>query len=149
MDESIYEKLTRYCSYQERCEADVAQKFKALKAAGSPAIYVQRLRQENYLNEERYVKAFVNGHVRKKWGKTKIKMALLRKGLPAAPIQRYLSEVEEDNYQERLLKAAEQKWSRIKATTDRERKMKLFSFLLAKGYESKDIQKVMAQLAKE
>ncbi|MBK8660078.1 MAG: RecX family transcriptional regulator [Bacteroidetes bacterium] len=76
-------------------------------------------------------------------------MALLRKGLPAAPIQRYLSEVEEDNYQERLLKAAEQKWSRIKATTDRERKMKLFSFLLAKGYESKDIQKVMAQLAKE
>ncbi len=147
MDESIFEKLTRYCSYQERCEADVLQKFKTLKAAGSPVAYVQRLRQENYLNEERYVKAFVNGHVRKKWGKTKIKMALLRKGLPAALIQHNLGEVEEENYQERLLKAAGQKWLRIKAASDRERKMKLFSFLLAKGYESKDIQKVFEHLA--
>jgi hypothetical protein len=36
MDESVYEKLTRYCSYQERCETDVKKKLKALKVEGVP-----------------------------------------------------------------------------------------------------------------
>jgi hypothetical protein len=67
------------------------------------------------LNVERFTKAFVSGHVRKKWGKTKIKMALQRRGIPAEIIKNKLDGVEDENYQERLQKAAAQKWPRIKA----------------------------------
>lgn len=146
MDEKVYEKLTRYCSYQERCEQDVLKKIQQLKAEAESRLLIQLLKGDNYLNEERFVKAFVNGHVRKKWGKTRIKSALLRKRISAELIQKHLSDIDEDNYMERLKKAAELKWRRIKAENEHERKMKLYAFLLTKGYESKDISKVYQQL---
>ncbi len=146
MDEKVYEKLTRYCSYQERCEQDVLKKIQQLKAEAESRLLIQLLKGDNYLNEERFVKAFVNGNVRKKWGKARIKSALLRKRISAELIQKHLSDIDEDNYMERLKKAAEQKWKRIKAENEHERKMKLYAFLLAKGYESKDISKVYQQL---
>lgn len=146
MDEKVYEKLTRYCSYQERCEQDVLKKIQQLKAEAESRLLIQLLKGDNYLNEERFVKAFVNGHVRKKWGKARIKAALLRKRISAELIQKQLRDIDEDNYMERLKKAAELKWKRIKAENERERKMKLYAFLLTKGYESKDISKVYQQL---
>jgi regulatory protein len=146
MDESVYEKLTRYCSYQERCETDVKKKLKALKVEESAAVYLERLKQDNYLNVERFTKAFVAGHVRKKWGKTKIKMALQRRGIPAEIIKNNLDGVEDENYQERLQKAAAQKWPRIKAANMALRKRKLFAFLMGKGYETEQIKKAIAAL---
>jgi regulatory protein len=146
MDESVYEKLTRYCSYQERCETDVKKKLKALKAEGAATPYIERLKQDNYLNVERFTKAFVSGHVRKKWGKTKIKMALQRRGIPAELIKSKLDGVEDENYQERLQKAAAQKWPRIKAANVTLRKRKLFAFLMSKGYETEQIKKAIVAL---
>ena len=75
IDPDLYLKLANYCAYQERCPSDVKQKFNKLKAdIENYPEYIIRLKEENYLNEERYTKYFVQGHEKKKWGKTEKKL---------------------------------------------------------------------------
>lgn len=136
MDADIYNKLTDYCAYRERCGSEVKQKLQKLKVDKSDyEEYINRLQQHNYLNEERYVKYFVSGHEKKKWGKTKIKAALAGKKIDAVLIKKYLDEMDEDNYEEQIKAVAEKKWNSIKGATLRDRKTKLLRFLLGKGYE--------------
>ncbi|MCW5906490.1 MAG: regulatory protein RecX [Chitinophagales bacterium] len=147
IDPLVYEKLTAYCAYRERCISEVKQKLKRLTQAETDAItYINKLQQENYLNEERYVKAFVSGHIRKKWGKTKITAALRQKGINAALIQIHLTPIDETDYREQLLKAAAQKLKSLKTGTGYEKKIKLVRFLLGKGYESSMVDSVAKEL---
>lgn len=146
-DQTIYEKLTRYCAYQERCELDIYQKLRRLKEGIDEApAYIRQLKEENYLNENRFIKAFVSGHLRKRWGKVKIKNALTRKGIEPALVQKYLSSIEDEDYHTQLVKTATLKLKSIKAETNREKKIKLMRFLLGKGYESDHVSDVVKQL---
>ena len=136
IDNTIYEKLSSFCAYQERCENDVKEKMRKLKMEKEEyAQYLTRLKDDNFLNEERYVKYFVSGHAKKKWGKTKIKSALGGKRIDSSLIKRYLDDMEEENYDEQIKLQAEKKWGTIKAKTPRDKKTKLLRFLLSKGYE--------------
>lgn len=147
MDARIYEKLTTYCAYQERSVRDVTSKLSKLKVEKSEAAsYIERLKRNNFLNEDRFAKAFIAGHLRKKWGKAKIKSALLQKGISASVIKEHLDNVEDEGYEEQLLKTAQQKLKTIKAENDYERRTKLLRFLLSKGYESNKAGKVIKQL---
>lgn len=147
MDTLVYEKLTAYCAYRERSAKEVQQKLTRLKVEKVEfPVYIERLKRDNFLNEERFVKAFVAGHLRKKWGKAKIKSALMQKGISAAIIKQHLDNVEEEGYGEQLLNVARQKLKTIKAETDYERKTKLLRFLLSKGYESNKAGKVVKEL---
>mgnify|MGYP003349540929 CR=1 FL=1 len=101
---------------------------------------------ENFLNEERYVKFFVNAHSKKKWGKTKIKMALLRKGIDSSIIKKYLDALDEEDYEKQLKTVAEKKWNSIRANSLREKKNKLLRFLLSKGYEMNRALQAIKQL---
>lgn len=136
IDNTIYEKLSSFCAYQERCENDVKEKMRKLKMEKEEyAQYLTRLKDDNFLNEERYVKYFVSGHAKKKWGKTKIKSALGGKRIDSSLIKRYLDDMDEENYDEQIKLQAEKKWGTIKAKTPRDKKTKLLRFLLSKGYE--------------
>ena len=147
MDARVYEKLTAYCAYQERSVRDVTGKLSKLKVEKSEAPpYIERLKREGFLSEERFAKAFVAGHLRKKWGKAKIKSALMQKGISASVIKEHLDNVEEEGYEEQLLKAAQQKLKSIKGETIYEKRTKLLRFLLGKGYESAKANKVTKQL---
>ena len=136
IDKTIYDKLSNFCAYQERCAEDVKQKLHKLKESkDNYTEYITRLKEENFLNEERYVKAFVAGHEKKKWGKTKIKAALSGKRIDSSLIKIYLDDMDEENYDEQIKTIAEKKWSTIKAKSPRDKKTKLLRFLLSKGYE--------------
>lgn len=147
MDARVYEKLTAYCAYQERSVRDVTDKLSKLKVEKSEvASYIERLKHNNFLNEGRFAKAFIAGHLRKKWGKAKIKSALMQKGISASVIKEHLENVEEEGYEQQLLKAAQQKLKSIKGETIYEKRTKLLRFLLGKGYESTKASKVIKQL---
>lgn len=147
MNAHIYEKLAAFCAYQERSVKDVQQKLIKLKVEKENfSTYIERLKRENFLNEERFAKAFIAGHLRKKWGKTKIRSALMQKGISAAVIKQHLDNVEDESYKEQLLKAAKQKLKSIKTETVYEKKRKLLRFLLGKGYESAKASKVVKEL---
>ena len=55
-------RLLRFCAYQERSEAEVRQKMRiwALPAP-TEAKLIERLTEDNYLNEARFVAAFAGG----------------------------------------------------------------------------------------
>lgn len=135
-EQQIYDKMSNFCAYQERCESDVKEKLRKLKIEKEDySKYIARLKEDNFLNEERFVKYFVSAHAKKKWGKTKMKAALGGKRIDSSLIKKYLDDMDEEDYDEQIKIQAEKKWPTIKAKTPRDKKTKLLRFLLSKGYE--------------
>jgi regulatory protein len=135
-DKKIYENLTDYCARGERSGRDITDKLYKLKTEKEDtAGYIQKLRQENFLNDDRYAKAFVEVHARKKWGKAKIKNALSGKGISADIISKYLDDMDAGDYDELIKTLAEKKWNSIRTGMDRDKKNKVIRFLLGRGFE--------------
>jgi regulatory protein len=136
LDAAIYEKLSSFCAYQERCKADVLDKLYKLKVPKDDFdLYLAKLQDQNFLNEERYVKAFVSAHSKKKWGKTKIKSALSGKRIDGDVIKKYLELIEDGDYDEQIKELLQKKWKSIRTGTPKDKKNKLIRFLLSKGFE--------------
>ena len=146
-DSSIYEKLTRFCAYQERCTADILEKLYKLKVPKDEFDnYIPKLREENFLNEERYVKAFISAHSKKKWGKTKIRSALSGKRIDGELIKKYLDEIEEGDYDDQIKVLLQKKWKSMRTGSPKEKKNKLIRFLLSKGFEMGKVMTVLKEL---
>jgi regulatory protein len=103
--------------------------------------YIAKLNDQNFLNEERFVKAFISAHSKKKWGKTKIRSALSGKRIDGGLIKKYLDLIEEGDYDEQIKELMQKKWKSIRTGTTKDKKNKLIRFLLSKGFE---MGKVMA-----
>src|SRR5579863_8577429 len=143
-ESSVYDKLARYCAYQERCPADVRTNLYSLKISPNDfEAFLARLKKENFVNEERYVKAFVAAHWRKKWGKTKIKSALLGKKIDASLIAKYLDQIGNEGYRDQIKVLAQKKGKTLHDGSEREKKNKLIRYLLGKGFEMGAIQEVL------
>ena len=147
MDAEIYHQLTRYCAYQERCINDVIRKLKKLKTEQEEFdAYLERLKEENYLNEERFVRAFIRGHSKKKWGKAKMKSALLQKGINPPLIKKNLDELDDAEYKEQIRFLAEKKWKSLKDDSLQKKKQKTIRFLMSKGFETEKIMEAIKAL---
>ena len=74
-------KIAKFCAYQERCHQEVRDKlfsFGLLPNDVEEIIF--ELIQEDFINEERFTKAFVRGKFNyKKWGRIKITQELKRR----------------------------------------------------------------------
>ena len=79
--EQAIQKLRQYCAYQERSHHEVKQKLWALGVYSSyHDEIISSLIEDNFLNEERFAKAFAGGKYRMKdWGRKKIYYALKEK----------------------------------------------------------------------
>ena len=102
--EEIKQKLVNYCVYQDRCHAEVEQKMREFllipEAKEEILLY---LIKENFLNEERFAKSYVRGKFYiKKWGKNKIKLNLLQKGISEKLILKSFSEINQEDYVKEL-----------------------------------------------
>ena len=76
--EQALQKVKQYCAYQERSHYEVQQKLYELgiRKQDHDEI-ISSLIEEDYLNEERFAKAFAGGKFRMKdWGRKKIYYAL-------------------------------------------------------------------------
>lgn len=145
IDPIIYDKLLRYCSYQERAVSEVKNKMRLLGVIESLYDdYLKELQEDGYQNEERYAEAFASGKMRlKAWGANKVRMHLKQKGVSSEIIQRVLEDSQDKDYLERLKELADRKLEGVKGKDDYERKSKVFRFLQQKGYESDLIHKVL------
>jgi len=96
--------LARYCAYQERSHQEVEQKlYKMGMITEAKEQIIMYLLAHDFLNEERFAKAFVSGKFRiKKWGRIKITQALRQKGVSPANITIGLAEIDEGAYLETL-----------------------------------------------
>ncbi|HSC54700.1 MAG TPA: regulatory protein RecX [Phnomibacter sp.] len=136
-----WEKMKTYCAYQERCQSEVFGKLReaSLTALEADTI-IARLIEENLLNEERFARSFARGHFNlKKWGKKKIEYALRQKQISPYCIKKAMEEIEEDAYDNTLLKLATAKWEAVKAGTPAQRWDKTRRYLLQKGFSPQDV----------
>lgn len=85
---------------------------------------IDYLVSHQYVDNERYCRAFVNDKVKyNHWGRNKIAQALWQKRVPEDIATAVLDEVPEEDYLDALRPMLKAKWPTIKADTDYERSM--------------------------
>jgi regulatory protein len=143
--EKAYMKLKHYCRYQDRCHQEVKEKLYSLKLGkASVEMLLSRLIEEDYLNEERYAKAFAGGHFRQKqWGKVKIAYALKQKRVSEYNIKKALKEIPEEAYLAAAEKLITAKWNTLKNEQHINRTAKTTAFLLQRGFEPALVQTIL------
>ena len=137
------QKAMWYCSFQERCQLDLENRFKAWHVEKSNwDKLLDALIDDNYLNEQRYVEAFVRGKFRiKKWGKNKIKMGLMAKRIYNELLvnNAFETEIDELEYLDTLNNLIIQKSNLLTEPDLIVKRDKLYRYLLNKGFESEII----------
>ncbi len=132
------EKMKRYCAYQERCQSEVRQKLYTLEVSSEDIDNILcHLIEENFLNEERFAKNFVQGKFRqKKWGKIKIEQHLKQKGISDYCIKNGFEDINQEEYLKTLDVILLKK---SKVLTDENtfiKKQKLAKYAINKGFEN-------------
>jgi regulatory protein len=143
--EQALQKLRQYCTYQERSHYEVQQKLWDLgvRRADHNEI-ISKLIEEDYLNEERFAKAFAGGKFRMKdWGRKKIYYALKERQVSEYSIKKAMKEIDDEDYKKVLKELAEKKYASLKEEQYLVRKKKTIDYLFQKGYEADLVMKVV------
>ncbi|WP_298288917.1 regulatory protein RecX [uncultured Lutibacter sp.] len=143
--------LEHFCSYQERSHKEVEKKLYDLKMIpAAKEKIILHLIQYNFLNEERFSKAFARGKFSiKKWGKLKIINELKFRDISSYNIITALKEIDDQEYKNTLQALAEKKIKLIKETNYFKKRAKLSAFLISKGYETSLVYEIVNQLFSE
>lgn len=152
MDKEFFiRKITKWCAYQDRSEYETIQKLlswgvdeKLLNEI------IQYLKEENYLNEKRFVNAFINGKIHsKKWGVEKVKYHLKHKHhIPTETIDAILREIDYEKYLHQLQQLLMKKKQILEKKEDDKYllKKKIINFALSKGYQLDEIIKALQDI---
>lgn len=132
------EKMAKYCAYQERCQLEVRQK---LFGTGLEDYEIENvicdLIEQNFIDEERFARAYVRGKFRQKgWGKIKIRQNLNQKQISEFCIKKGFEEIEEPEYLTKLDSIIQKKINSLKDTDDYILHQKAAKHAISKGYES-------------
>ncbi len=103
---------------------------------------MQQLKNDGYIDDERYVRSFIRGKSSlKQWGKRKIRLTLLQKDIDASLIDKHLESINEQQYTDNL-QTAVRKWTQNHGEITQENIPKLYRHLMAKGYTYEEIKGV-------
>lgn len=141
----IKQKMVNYCVYQDRCHSEVEQKMRDFllipEAQEEILLYLMR---ENYLNEERFTRSYIRGKFyMKSWGRTKIKSQLKFKGVPEKLINSCFDEIDDSDYDQTIQKIAEKYFEQQKGLKDWQKKSKTVKYLLSRGFEYDEINRIL------
>ena len=116
--EQALQKARHYCRYQERCPQEVRQKLFSLGLTGHHAdAILEKLTEDDFLNEERFALQFAGGKFRlKQWGRQKIRYELRLKKISTACIEQALAGIEMEEYEKVLNALVRKKWDALTAT---------------------------------
>lgn len=130
-------KIANFCAYQERYHNEVSKKLY------SYGLYKNEVEEiiawlitENFLNEERFAKAYAGGKFRlKKWGRLKITQALEQRDISSYCISQALNEISEADYQDCLDELIQASMPRENTEDVFILRNKISKKLIAKGFE--------------
>lgn len=131
------QKAAMFCAYQERTQQEVRDRLKGWSVFGDDAEEViAELIQQNYLNEERFAKAFAGGKFRiKGWGKRKIQQHLKQRGISGYNLDTAMKEIAPSDYRDTLTSLLDKKRQSLRGDNPLVVKQKLVRYALSKGYE--------------
>lgn len=134
----VTQKLEYFCSYQERCHADVESKLFDFKLSQDQKDKViVHLIQNNFLNEERFALLFTISKLhQKKWGKIRITQELKLRKISSFLINKAVKSIVVDEYESTFEQLSEKFWDTISENNKLKKQKKFCDYLLRKGWES-------------
>ena len=125
------------CAYQERCQQEMRDKLYewGLYSADVENI-IANLVTDNFLNEERFAKAFAGGKFRiKKWGRVKIKIGLKKRKISDYCIRKGMQEIDELEYIKTLTDVIRKKLKENPGGKQQLRNYKAVQYAMSRGFE--------------
>ena len=130
--------LERYCVYQDRCHKEVRKKLLEMRMIPDAIeIVIGHLIEHNFLNEERFAKAFARGKFNHKyWGKQRIVRELKQRQISAYNIKTALLEISDDDYITTFDTLSRKRIEQLSREKDKYKKRKkLVDYLIYRGWE--------------
>ncbi|MEH0154313.1 regulatory protein RecX [Limibacter armeniacum] len=141
-------KIAAYCAYQERSHVEVEEKLYGYGLDEDQVMEaIQWLREENFLNEERFARAYTRGKFNgNRWGKIKIRQGLRQKQITDRLADMAMEEIDTDEYYEVLKNLIRKKMDGLKETNHYKIRAKCFNYAAGKGFESSLINEAISDL---
>ncbi len=146
--EEALHRAAAYCTAGEKCIFDVQEKLASwsVEANDSEKI-IAYLIGENFINEERFARAFVNDKFCfNKWGRKKIAYELRAKNISSEIVKSALKNIDESDYSDTLIRLLQAKLCGLKYKDEYDKLAKLFHFAITRGFESRAIQNSLKKL---
>ena len=131
-------KAEHFCAYQERSQQEVRDKLYEWGLWTNAVEHIiSQLIEGNFLNEERFAKAYTKGKFNQKaWWKIKIKQGLKLKRVPDVLIKKALLTIDLDDYLKALSHVLQKKASLLPEKNALKRRYKLQQYAMGRGYEA-------------
>jgi regulatory protein len=141
--EKWVDQMRKWCSLQERCSWDSRKKMRRWGASNEQIEEViERLIQENYLSDDRYLEGYVRTHAEyKRWGPQKIVSGLVAKGFSTDQARKALTGLSDQSVANALEHLAKQRAHELPDNKER-----VIRYLMGKGYGLSDILKCLSSL---
>lgn len=139
-------RAAQLCSKGEQCPSDIYEKVQEWGLSEAEAArLVGYLTQEKYLDEARFVHAFVNDKFTyQHWGKIKIAYMLRMKGIADSLIENTMEDViSPEDYLDACVELVRAKLKGMECPLSPTDKAKVFRFAAQRGYESSVITKAI------
>jgi regulatory protein len=136
-------KAQGYCAYQERCQQEVRDKLYSWGLwPDAVEQVIADLITDNYLNEERFAKAYAGGKFRiRQWGRIKIRLELKKRKISDYCIRQAMKEIDEKDYLRTLKDIIRKEQEKLEKKKNRGafakevQKQKVIRYCLSRGYE--------------
>jgi len=148
--EKYLSKAQSYCSRAEKCESDV-RTYLYKQHVDSETIdrIVESLKEDKFVDNARYARAFVADAFRfNKWGRLKIRQALLVKGISERLIDESLAQINADEYMSLVESLVKSKLKTVRGEDEYKIKASVFRFAYSRGFELELVEKVWPYCAK-
>ncbi len=141
-------KMQSWCAYQERSQNEAMNKLNQFGLDEELAASIlAELIGDNFINEERFARAFVRGKFRiKHWGRNKIRIELRKHKVPEALIKRALHEIDGTEYVEVIKKELTKKSKQSKQKHPTKKYFALLQYLIARGFEADIVKDELKEL---
>ncbi len=140
-----YSKMAQLCSRSEQCSADIRKKILAYEIVDEIVEEIlEKLIKEKYIDDERFVRAYVNDKFKiNKWGRVKMRHYLRQKGLSDEVIKHGLDTIDDEKYKSLLIKTMKDKAKSIKSKDKFTKTGQVIRYAQNRGFEPELIHRYM------
>lgn len=122
--------------YQDRCIQEVKKKLTRLQVdPKTKSKIINHLIDDDYLNEVRFTKSFIQGKLRiKKWGRIKLNYELKKRGVTKFIIDQEINKISKEDYCQYFNEFSNNKIKTLKGSKE-QKKRSFVNFFTYRGWE--------------
>lgn len=142
------QRIRLWCDRQERAQQEVRDKLYTWGLHQNEVEeIIAGLVIDNFINEERFARAYASGKFRiKRWGRNKIRQGLLYRKISDYCLAAAMEEIDEEEYNETLRSLAERKFDQMKSSDRHQKFPKIATYLMNKGFEKELVVAIVNEL---